>query len=279
MNSGTVGLKTIASEFDDIWMKFDTLYGGLPAEGWGKKFGKDWVFADQVFHMAYLERMVVENARAGKAIPASKQVVTKSMAELNQWNAAEFAKRPAGQTAQQSWDQWKSAREDMRKHMGTLSDADLDKPAWMPIFMGWATVRDLLMFSLVHAVGEFTELRLRLKKAGPEPTATAKNIRLRMMMDAMGLMVNQEAAKDAKFTAVWNFRGEGGGVWTQVIDHGKFEVRDGRADKRDVEFKTSFNGFEKASRKLGNPLLMMLTGEMRVSGMRKMGAFQKLFPM
>ncbi len=79
--------------------------------------------------------------------------------------------------------------------------------------------------------------------------------------------------------AVWNFKGEGGGAWTQSIDHGNFSVQEGRADKRDVEFKTTFDGFEKMSRKMGNPVLMMITGEFRVSGMRKMGTFQKLFPM
>jgi hypothetical protein len=272
-------LKTITSELEDIWKKFDTLFAGIPVGGWSRKFGKDWVFADQPFHMGYMDRMVAESVSAGKSLPVENQVVVKSESELNKWNGDEFARRPAGQTAQQAWDYWKQSRDAVRKAVSRMSDADLAGPAWMPIFMGWATARDLLEFSLVHAVGEYTELRMRVKKKEPQPSAAAKNMRLDMMMNVMGVIMNQEAAKGKKLVVVWNFRGEGGGVWTQTIDDGKFAVQPGRAGKRDIEFKTTFNGFEKVARKMGNPMLMMITGEMRVSGMRKMGAFQKLFPM
>ncbi len=188
-------LKAISAELDDIWKKFDTLYAGISEEGWKKRFGKDWIFADQPFHMGYLEEMVASNVTAGKSLPADKQVMTKTLAELNQWNATEFAKRPAGLTAQQAWDQWKQNRDAVRKAMSGLSDADLDRPAWMPIFMGWATVRDLLAFSVVHAVGEYTELRFRLKKKEPQPSAAGKNLRLATMMDAMGLLMNKKSRR------------------------------------------------------------------------------------
>jgi hypothetical protein len=229
--------------------------------------------------MGYIDRIVAESVSAGRTLPTGKQVLVKSEGELNKWNGDEFARRPAGQTAQQSWDYWKQSRDSVRRLMSGMSEADLDRPAWMPLWLGWATARELLGFSLVHAVGEYTELRMRLKKKEPQASAAAKNLRLSMMMEMMGLFMNKDAAKGTRLVAVWNFKGDGGGVWTQTIDDGQFALQQGRTDKRDIEFKTTFDGFEKVTRKMGNPMLMMLTGQFRVSGIRRMGKFQQLFPM
>lgn len=96
-------------------------------------------------------------------------------------------------------------------------------------------------------------------------------MRLEMMIGVTGVLMNNEAAKGAKVVAVCNFQNEGEGRWTQTIDDGKYAVQPGRVGKRDCEFKTTFDEFDKVAGKLANPMLMMLMGEVRVSGMRKMG--------
>lgn len=270
-------VKELLAELEDIWSKFDQQYSPLSAADWNRKYGKDWVFADQPFHMGYIDGMVAENITKGRDLPPDKQVLVKNVTEMNEWNAAYFATRPAGQSGPQALEQWRKTRDLIRQVAAKMTEADLAKPVWFPLFMGWATAGDLLYFSLVHAVGEYVELMLRRGKSGPLPSAVATRLREGLMVNFMPVMIDREAAKDKDFKAVWTFK-DSRASWTLHIKDGAATVQEGRAPQRDVEIKTDLVGFEKVTRKMGNPLMMMLTGQFRVSGMSKMGTFQKLMP-
>jgi hypothetical protein len=274
-----LSLADLRRELDDLWSKFDALYAGLDAPAWSRKFGKDWTFADQPFHMSQIDQMVARNVTMGENLPQPEQVLLDSESKLNSWNGALLAKKAAAQTGPQSLEEWKKTRQQLRDIMSKLTEADLARKAWLPIYTGWSDVHGLLGFSLVHATGEYSELLMRLKKRGPLPTARAINFRFDMLMRYMPLIMNKEAAKTASLTSVMTFTGEGGGSWTIDVQNGACTVTDGRPARRDLEMTTSFLGFEKMSRKMANPMLMMLTRQLKISGMRKMGAFGKLFPM
>ena len=272
-------LAEFRTELNDIWSKFDSLYASLQPGAWDRKFGKDWTFADQPFHMSFIDDMVAHNISAGDSIPEVERVLANDEASLRSWNAERLATRPAGQTGPQSLDQWKKSRQTILDAVSRFTEADLNRKAWMPIFMGWADARGLLSFSLAHAVGEYWELMTRLKKHGPLPTAKDIKFRFDMVMGVMPLLMKKEAAKGVTLTAVMTFTGPGGGSWTLNIKDGECQVSEGRAAKRDLEMTTDFSGFEKMGRKMANPMIMMLTRQVKVSGMGKMGTFGKIFPM
>lgn len=272
-------LAEFRTELNDIWSKFDGLYTSLQPGAWDRKFGKDWTFADQPYHMSFIDDMVARNISAGESLPEVERVLANDESKLSSWNAERLAKRPAGQSGPQSLDQWKRSRQAIMDAISRFTEADLDRKAWLPVYMGWVDARTLLGFSLVHAVGEYSELMMRLKKRGPLPTSKGINLRYDLLMGVMPLIMKKEAAKGVALTAVMTFTGPGAGSWTINVKDGACQVSAGRPGKRDVEMTTTFLGFEKLGRKMGNPMLMMLTRQLKVSGMGKMGTFGKIFPM
>lgn len=96
-------------------------------------------------------------------------------------------------------------------------------------------------------------------------------------MPFIGTLVDPELAKRIKFTAVWNLTGPGGGTWTYRIADGVCTVAEEAARKRDFEITMSPVTFEAMSRKMGNPLILMLTRQLKIKGFSKMGTFGKVF--
>lgn len=228
--------------------------------------------------MAFFDRvMAVERIVKGASVPKQERWLLRTGADINAWNAKEFAKRPAGQTPQQALQEWRATHDALRKAVAGLTDADLDKKAWMPLVFGWVTVRDVVGGCALHGAGEYTELWLRLKKKAPEPPPEAMRLRLEMFMPLVGSLAAHLAPKSAKFTAVWNLTGPAGGTWTFRIADGACTVAEETAQKRDFEITMSPIVFEMIGRKMGNPLLLMLTRQVKVKGFSKMGTFGKLF--
>ncbi len=272
-------LSILKTELEDLWRKFDQAYSGLGTGGWAKKYGKDWVFADQPFHMAFFDRVMVADAIAnGDRLQEADRGLLGTMDQINKWNEGEFAKRPVGQTAQKSHEEWNAAREAIRRAIASMSDADMSKRVWIHLLMGWSTVRDALFMSWVHSAGEYAELRMRLKNRPPDLTPAAAHARLGFMMQFMAMGVNQEMAKQKPFTAVWNFTGNGGGAWTLRAKDGACAVKEERDAKPDITMTLNFYTFEKMARKMSSPMWLMLTRQLKVKGMSKMGTFSKLFP-
>jgi hypothetical protein len=68
--AGRLQLDGYVAELEAVWLAFEELYGSLPPEGWGRRYGKHWTFADQPFHLAYFDRvMVAEPLEAGRTCP------------------------------------------------------------------------------------------------------------------------------------------------------------------------------------------------------------------
>jgi len=86
-------------ELEVLWQGFDQIYESLSPQDWQKPYGRDWTFADQPFHLAYFDRIVVaEPLEAGEAVPEGERWAMRSARDINEWNAGEFAKRAPSQT-------------------------------------------------------------------------------------------------------------------------------------------------------------------------------------
>src|SRR5207253_5079373 len=51
--AGRLQLDGYVAELEAVWLAFEELYESLSPEGWGRRYGRHWTFADQPFHVAY----------------------------------------------------------------------------------------------------------------------------------------------------------------------------------------------------------------------------------
>jgi hypothetical protein len=160
------------AELEALWQGLDEIYGDLSSEGWRKPYGKDWTFADQPFHLAYFDRVIVADPiEAGENLPESECWTMRSMRDIDQWNAKEFAKRAASQTPEQSLAELRESHDRIRAALGAFTDDDLDRIRVFSHFfdLGFISLRDMIETAGLHNWGELSELKFRLRRTAPEP--------------------------------------------------------------------------------------------------------------
>jgi putative sterol carrier protein len=91
-------------------------------------------------------------------------------------------------------------------------------------------------------------------------------------------MVDRERVASTTFTAVMNFTGSGGGAWTIAVKDGVCRVTEGAADRPNLALTQSPDAFVASFTKVKNPMVLMLTGKIKVKGFGALGTFGKLFP-
>jgi putative sterol carrier protein len=272
----------LRSDLEQLWATLDRLFATVPQDRWTRRYGPDWTYADVAYHIAYFDRvMVADVIEAGTALPQSERWEALSMRELNDWNRAEFAKRRPGQTPGESIDEMLRQRERIGRCMADLSDADLERPAFSHFFgLGFSTLGSALAGARQHAFSEGWELAYRLGRVEeiriPERVQhEGVDAYVRLMVS----MLDREAAtKIGRFTMVFDMPGYAGGAWTIGVAGGAATVTPERAKSADLVMTLSTDTFMTMFKKIRNPMLLMLSGKIRVRGFSKMGQFGKLFP-
>lgn len=270
-------LASIKTELENGWRLFDETWASYGPADWARKFGKTWTYAEIPWHLAYFDGTMATYLAYGPNVPDDR-LHLRSMGDLHAWNRREFARRAPGHTVQDSLTAMQESRDAIRRHVATMTDADLDTPAWMPLIFGQGTKRDLLTAIVVHNVAEYWKLWIRTGKRGRAPSPAAVHKRLEFMMAFMPVTMNKDLAAKRPFTAVWTFDGPGGGSWTFAVADGKCTVTEAAAAQCDVRITMKPETFHKLVAKMTPPPVLMLTGQMRVKGIMAMGAFGKLFP-
>jgi putative sterol carrier protein len=271
-------LSSIRRELEAGWKLFDDAFLPFDSAQWEKKFGRTWTYADQPWHLAYFDRTMAKYLRFGAGIPDGEQLHLRSMGEVNKWNERELASRSPTHSVQDSLAAMRNSRDEVRSFLANATETDLDGRCWMPLIFGWATARDTLQAIIVHNVAEYWKLWLRTGKRGPAPSEAAIHLRLGFMMGFLPMTLNKELAAKKSFTLTWNFDGPGGGAWTFRVADGKCVVSESPASDADLTITMKPENFHKLITKMTPPPLMMLTGEMKVKGLRAMGTFAKMFP-
>ena len=265
---------------ENLWSCFDELIETLRSPGdWEQRHGPDWVFADVPYHLAYTERdLVAGPIERGKDVPAEEQRVQHTMRELNAWNAARFAERPAGQTALQSVEQWRTMRNRVRAAIGGLSDEHLNSPVWFPLVgCGWVPAAVSASFGIAHTWSELTQLRFHMDQATPQASPEAEHAAIAFLQGLMPAFLDGEAAKGVSFTAVMEYTGPSGGSWTFRVADGQCESAEERAVKADIVISQSPETFELIRQSKLEPGAAMESGRLTVQGMENMEQFGKLF--
>jgi hypothetical protein len=265
---------------ESLWTMFDAIYGSFSPEQWDKPYGKDWTYKDQPFHMAYYDRFIVNDPiEMGVEIPEDDRYTFSSMRSLNDWNAREFARRPADETVAASLERMRAEHERQRRLLGSLADADLERPAYDHFFSGaTGTVWNALVGAVVHNWGELSELRYRAGRQDVQPPADSTKLASTFYISFLGSFARVDRATKP-FTLTFELTGPGGGAYSIRVADGTSRVSEGDAPDADLRWRVSPDDFNIVMiRQATNPMVAMLTGKIKVKGVTKMGQMRKLFP-
>jgi hypothetical protein len=279
--SGRRQLDGYVAELEALWRGFDETYAGLRPDYWRKPYGKDWRFADQPFHLAYFDRVIVaEPLEAGEDLPTGERWSLRCMGDIDQWNAGEFAKRPAGLTPEGSLAELRQVHGRIVAALGRFDDGDLDRARVFSHFfdLGFISLRELLETAGLHNWGELSELKWRLGRRVPEPPPAVTHRSLGYYLLTMRALCRPERAS-RPFTVQFEFTGPGGSCWTMRVADGACTLAEEAAERPDLAFRMSPDSFNLAMiRRVVNPAAAMLTGRVRVRGLSKVPTFLRLFP-
>ena len=278
--AGRTQLDAYLADLQQMWSTFDDLYGSFSPVQWKRKFGKDWTYADQPYHLAYFDREIVADPlEAGPDMPEEGRWKIITQRAIDEWNAREFAKRPAGQTPQESLAEWRHERERVRALLQKFTDADLGTyqvfgrligGQFIPLLIGIEGYR-------LHNWGELSELQWRLKRSTPELPRAATQAAAGLYLGVLAQFCRADVAKKP-FTLGWEFIGSAGSSWTMRIADGECTLIAGSAQNPDLRLSMTPETFNIVMlRQAKNPMLAMLRGEMKVKGFSKMGMMKKLF--
>ncbi len=266
---------------EELWGHFDTLFDAIESEGaWGKQHGPDWTFASVPYHLAYFDReLAVRGLRLGANYPESEQESFPTMAAIGAWNDREFAKRPAGQTPQQSIAQTRAVRDQIRELAAGMTDEDLGRPFYMPLLgMGWVNAGMGLTLGVIHNWSELTQLRVRAGHSEPVPSAGVTNTYLAGIIGFMAMFMDKQAAQGLDFTLVYDFTDPGISPVTFQVRNGVPSATPGRPERADLVITESSETFEKVFRGIQSPMDAMQSGAMRVDNPQALGTLGALFP-
>jgi hypothetical protein len=270
--------EALLEELESVWSCLDELFASFGPADWARRLGPDWTYADLPYHLSYFDQEIVATPLArGRDVPLAEQRVQRTRRELDAWNARMFAARPADEGVEQSLSRMRRSREAIRGQVARLADDALDAPGFTPLIgTGWVPGGMLLAAAVAHTWGHFTEARLRLGRGGPLPSDAATHRTLGFFMDLMPMFASPSEVAKGPFTAVMRFTGPGGGAWTLRVADGALISSQGAASDADVVMTQSAETFERTHSHINGPMWLMLTGRIKVQGLRKMGRFGKL---
>jgi hypothetical protein len=87
-----IEVNQFAAIYSDLWQGLDALMDRIGPRNWSRCHGKDWSFGEVSFHLACFDAEVVCDPVEQRATDRS---IMRSLRELNAWNDAHFAARPA----------------------------------------------------------------------------------------------------------------------------------------------------------------------------------------
>jgi DinB family protein/SCP-2 sterol transfer family protein len=260
------------ADLETIWSALDSFYQNFAPQDWARRHGKDWTFADMPFHLAYFNQMVVNNIGND-----SGQRAKFTLQELNAWNDAHFAERPASQAGARGL-------EYLHETQATLKQAATqhlpETPVFMPLIIvgGWRTLKFALEYLLAHTWLHFTESHLRYNQSLPNLPASLVHNVLDFNMEMAGGALQPSDLAGVNLATVLHLTGPGGGSWTFTMRDGKYQVEKTASTLANAEITTDIATYMKTSTyNMQSPIMALLTGKTRIKGMVSSQQFQKIF--
>jgi hypothetical protein len=273
-------LDELMAQIQEMWGHLYALFEELnDTHGWDQTHGPDWTFADVPYHLNYFNcDLVARGIELGPAYPEQEQRPLATPEDIDAWNARKFADRPIYQTPEQSLSRWQLSCEAIYRRTARMTDADLERPFWLPLLRGWVTTRDGLEFCRDHDWSVFTQLRIHMRRTKPVPSPAVTCGYVGTWMNSLPTFLNQAVADGQRFTAVMAFTDPGVGAWTIRVADGAATASEGEAASTDLVITQSVESFEKSIRRMHNPTGAILSGKIQVSNFESLATFEQLFP-
>lgn len=276
-------LDALMAQVEEMWGHQYTLFRIIrETNQWDSQHGPDWTYADVPYHLTYCNRdLVIGPIKLGRNLPVEERLSIATFADLSEWNEREFAARPAGQTAEESLAELRASWDEIRKIVSEWTDADLERPFWMP-FMGgiWLTAHDGLLWTLSHDYSEFMQLRIHMGRSEPVPSPEITTHYLGMAIGTMyPLNLDKEAAQGREFRTVMAFSDPGVSDFIIEVTGGEASVRPGQVEVADLVITQSAETFEKTVRGIQPLTEAIQEGAVQVNDMESLAMLGELFPM
>jgi hypothetical protein len=260
------------ADLETIWAALDTFYQRFSPQDWARKHGKEWTFANMPFHLAYFNQMVINGIGSdhGEKAPATFQ-------ELNTWNNAHFAERPASQSGAKGLAYLHETQTALRQ---LAAQHPLETPVFLPLIIvgGWRTLKFALEYLLAHTWLHFTESHLRYNKSLPDLPASLVHSVLDFNMEMARGALRPYDLVGVNLSTVLRLTGAGGGSWTFIMRDGKCQVEKTAITLPDAEITTDIATYMKTSTyDMQSPVIALLMGKTKIKGMAGGQLFQKVF--
>ena len=260
------------ADLETIWSALDSFYQRFTPQDWAHKHGKEWTFADMPYHLAYFNQMVINNIKNDRG-----QQAKFTLQELNNWNDAHFAERPASQSGAKALEYLRATQVALKQEaMRQVPET----PVFLPLIIvgGWRTLRFALEYLLAHTWLHFTESHLRFNKSLPNLPASLVHSVLNFNMEMAGGALRPDDLAGVNLATVLHLTGPGGGSWTFSMRDGKCQVEKTAPAHADTEITTDIATYMKTSTyNMQSPIIALLRGKTRIKGMAGSQQFQKIF--
>ncbi len=284
-------LSEMRASLEELWSALDTLLGEMSQTDWKRPHGADWVFADLPYHLSYVDRTCVARPiELGEALPAAEQVRLRTLNELNVWNQSKFAARPAGQKVERSLEQMYTSRDDVRKVIAKMTDADLAKLAWFPMLnmRGFRPAQVALAFCAGHTWQHMEEARVRYGHAGtmvgPELThamlnGTVPGIPLYLIIPTTALFLDAVRAKELNFSSALEITGPGGGIWAFRASEKGWQVKEVESADTDLVLSQDLDTYIKTRYFINDIAGLIEAGDIIVNDGQALSVYNQIFGM
>jgi DinB family protein len=260
------------TDLETIWASLDSFYQRFSPQDWVRKHGKDWTFADMPYHLAYFNQTVINNIQNDGGGQARL-----TLQELNTWNDAHFAKRPASQAGANGLAYLHETQAALRQ---LVTQYPPETPVFLPLIIvgGWRSLTFALNYLLDHTWLHFTESHLRYDQNLPGLPPVLVNHALNFSMEMARGALRSEDLVGVNLVTILRLTGDGGGVWTFTMRDGKCQLEANAAPQADAEITTDIATYLKTSvHHMQSPILALLLGRTKIKGMAGGQQFQKIF--
>lgn len=276
-------IEAFMGQIEELWSHQETLFQIIEAEGlWDRPHGPDWTYADVPYHLAYCNvDLVARPMELGRDLPADERLSLVGTEGVNSWNEQKFAERPADQTPAETMAQLHDSWDYIRQVTSQMTDADLERPFWLPFNGGaWQTAIAGLFFSRNHDWSEFMQLRIHMGRSEPIPSPEITTQYLQTISGFIFPMsVNQEAAKGRHFKGTFSFTDPGVEAFTVLVRDGAASIVPGSLEDADLVLTMSAETFESGIRGIQTMPKSIESGAIQVSDFEALAIFGQLFPM
>lgn len=269
---------SLLGPLESIWADLDSLFADFGAEDWARVHGPDWTFVDIPFHLAYFDRdLIARPIVAGDGPDAPTDRMFRTLGDLNQWNDAYFAERPADHTIDDFLADMGDARDELRAALAAPRAAEA------PVFVslpgaGWVDVAGAVKRVRTHSWNHFAEARVRHGRPAPTPDAD-------IIHDAIGVNLGYRPlfcvadASTPPFSARLSIQGHGGGDWViDIVDGDCCVIEDGVIDVDLTMSYADVDSFVAMNFAVAAPDSLIEQGRLEISDMAAMARMAELIP-